>query len=182
VLGYEASNRVTISNSEIDGSTSWSATCDGHHYWGLYFTGSNDLITLKGNYIHHTSGRSPKVGGNTLLHAVNNYWYANSGHAFEVDAGSMVVVEGSVFQNVVNEVEASSFKGKMFNSPDTTSNAACASYLGHSCQLNAFGSSTGYSAKDTSFFSNFQGKNIASASTASSAQSTVPNSAGFGKI
>ncbi|KAK7726582.1 hypothetical protein SLS63_007551 [Diaporthe eres] len=182
VLGYEASNRVTISNTEIDGSTSWSATCDGHHYWGLYFTGSNDLITLKGNYIHHTSGRSPKVGGNTLLHAVNNYWYANSGHAFEVDAGSMVVVEGSVFQNVVAEVEASSFQGKMFNSPDTTSNAACSSYLGHACQLNAFGSSTGYSAKDTSFFSNFQGKNIASASTASSAQSSVPNSAGIGKI
>jgi pectin lyase len=22
--------------------------------------------------------------GNTLLHAVNNYWYDNSGHAFEV--------------------------------------------------------------------------------------------------
>ncbi|KAL1872410.1 hypothetical protein Daus18300_004381 [Diaporthe australafricana] len=182
VLGYEASNRVTISNTEIDGSTSWSATCDGHHYWGLYFTGSNDLITLKGNYIHHTSGRSPKVGGNTLLHAVNNYWYANSGHAFEVDAGAMVVVEGSVFQNVVNEVEASSFAGKMFNSPDSTSNAACSSYLGHTCQLNAFGSSTGYSAKDTSFFSNFQGKNIASASTATSAQSSVPNSAGIGKI
>ena len=26
---------------------------------------------MKGNYIHHTSGRSPKVGGNTLLHAVS---------------------------------------------------------------------------------------------------------------
>ncbi|KAI3394756.1 hypothetical protein diail_2285 [Diaporthe ilicicola] len=181
VLGYDASNRVTISNTEIDGSTSWSATCDGHHYWGLYFTGSNDLITLKGNYIHHTSGRSPKVGGNTLLHAVNNYWYANSGHAFEVDSGAMIVVEGSVFQNVVNEVD-STVAGKIFNSPDTTSNTACASYLGHNCQLNAFGSSTGYSGKDTSFLSNFQGKNIASASTASSAQSSVPNSAGIGKI
>jgi pectin lyase len=122
------------------------------------------------------------VGGNTLLHAVNNYWYANTRHAFEVDSGSMVVVEGSVFQNVANEVEASSFAGRMFNSPDTTTNAACASYLGHTCQLNAFGSSTGYSARDTSFFSNFRGKNIASASTASSAQSTVPKSAGFGKI
>lgn len=30
VFGYNASNRVTISNSEFDGSTSWSATCDGH--------------------------------------------------------------------------------------------------------------------------------------------------------
>jgi hypothetical protein len=29
------------------------------------------MVTMKGNYIHHTSGRSPKVGGNTLLHAVS---------------------------------------------------------------------------------------------------------------
>lgn len=43
VLGNNASNRVTISNSKFDGTTSWSATCDGYHYWGLYFTGSNDV-------------------------------------------------------------------------------------------------------------------------------------------
>jgi pectin lyase len=61
---------VTISNSFIDGESSWSATCDGYHYWGIYLDGSNDLVTLKGNYIYHTSGRAPKVQGNTLLHAV----------------------------------------------------------------------------------------------------------------
>jgi pectate lyase len=95
---------VTISNCEIDGSSTWSATCDGHHYWAVYLTGSNDMVTMKGNYIHHTSGRSPKVGGNTLLHAVNNYWYANSGHAFEVGTGASIVAEGNVFQNVANPV------------------------------------------------------------------------------
>jgi pectin lyase len=26
---------------------------------------------MKGNYIFHTSGRAPKVQGNTLLHAVS---------------------------------------------------------------------------------------------------------------
>ncbi|EON97097.1 putative pectin lyase protein [Phaeoacremonium minimum UCRPA7] len=182
VLGSNPSKRVTISNCEIDGSTSWSATCDGHHYWGLYFTGSSDLVTLKGNYIHHTSGRSPKVGGNTLLHAVNNYWYANSGHAFEVDSGAMIVVEGSVFQNVANMVDTSSIGGRIFTSPDSSTNAACSSYLGHACQVNAFGSTTSYVGTDTSFFSNFAGKNVASASTATSAQSTVPNNAGIGKI
>jgi pectin lyase len=104
VLGEKASNRVTISNCEIDGSSTWSATCDGHHYWAVYLTGSNDMVTMKGNYIHHTSGRSPKVGGNTLLHAVNNYWYANSGHAFEVGTGASIVAEGNVFQNVANPV------------------------------------------------------------------------------
>lgn len=33
VAGQAASNRVTLSNNEFDGQTSWSATCDGHHYW-----------------------------------------------------------------------------------------------------------------------------------------------------
>ncbi|KAF2967860.1 hypothetical protein GQX73_g5696 [Xylaria multiplex] len=182
VLGNGASNRVTISNNFIDGRTSWSATCDGYHYWNLYFTGSNDLVTFKGNYILHTSGRAPKVAGNTLLHAVNNYWYQNSGHAFEVDSGSKILLEGNVFQNAGQAVEVSSVSGKIFTSPDSNSNAGCSSYLGHACQLNAYGSTTSYKGTDQSFLQYFSGKNIASASTASSAQSSVPNSAGHGKI
>jgi pectin lyase len=63
VLGESASGRVSITKCDIDGASSWSATCDGRHYWAIYFTGSNDLVTLKGNYIHHTSGRSPRVQG-----------------------------------------------------------------------------------------------------------------------
>ena len=74
VLGTEASGRVTISNCNIDGTTSWSPNCDSYHYWNVLFLGSQDLVTFKNNYIHHFSGRAPKVGGNTLLHAVNNYF------------------------------------------------------------------------------------------------------------
>ncbi|KAI1365501.1 pectin lyase fold/virulence factor [Xylaria arbuscula] len=181
VLGSNPSNRVTISNNFIDGRTSWSATCDGYHYWNLYFTGSNDLITFKGNYILHTSGRAPKVGGNTLLHAVNNYWYQSSGHLFEVDSGAMILAEGNVFQNAGNMVD-STVSGKIFTSPSSTSNAACSTYLGHTCQLNAYGSTTSYSGTDTSFFSYFSGKNVASADTAATAQSNVPNNAGYGKL
>lgn len=177
VSGTAASNRVTISNNEFDGSTSWSATCDNRHYWTIYLLGSNDLITLKGNYIHHTSGRAPKIGGNTLLHAVNNYWYSSSGHAFDNEAGGYVVAEGNVFQNVATPLLAN--KGKMFNTPSTSAGASCAAYLGHNCQLNAFGSSGAFPGSDTSFFSNFNGKNIASASAASS---SVANTAGVGKI
>lgn len=182
VLGNNPSNRVTISNNFIDGRTSWSATCDGYHYWNLYFTGSNDLVTFKGNYVLHTSGRAPKVGGNTLLHAVNNYFYQSSGHIFEVDSGSKVLAEGNVFQNAGQMVETSSLAGQIFTSPDSGSNAACSSYLGHACQLNAYGSTTSYKGTDTSFFTNFSGKNIVSAASASSVQSSVPNSAGHGKI
>ena len=71
-----------------------------YHYWGIDLDRSNDLVTLKGTYIYHTSRRSPKVQSNTLLHAVNNYWYDNSGHALEISEGAYVVVEVNVFQNV----------------------------------------------------------------------------------
>jgi pectin lyase len=177
VAGTGASNRVTLSNNEFDGATSWSATCNGQHYWTIYLTGSSDLITMKNNYIHHTSGRSPKIGGNSLLHAVNNYWYANSGHAFDIAAGGQVVAEGNVFQNVVAPLLSNS--GKLFGAPSTTANAACTAYLGHTCQLNAFGSSGTLGGTDTSFFSNFNGKSIATAATASSA---IAGTAGVGKI
>jgi pectin lyase len=177
VAGYGASNRVTISNTELDGTTSWSATCDNRHYWAILLLGSSDLITLEGNYIHHTSGRSPKVGGNTLLHAVNNYFYSNSGHAFDNEAGGMVVAEGNVFQNVAMPLLANT--GQFFASPSTSANRACTNYLGHACQLNAFGSSGNLAGTDVSFFSNFKGKNIASATVASS---SIADTAGVGKI
>ncbi|RMZ78856.1 hypothetical protein DV738_g3705, partial [Chaetothyriales sp. CBS 135597] len=182
VLGSKASGRVTISNSEIDGSSPYSASCDGRHYWALYFTGSSDLVTLKGNYIHHTSGRSPKVAGNTLLHAVNNFWYASSGHAFEVGSGAYIVVEGSVFQDVNQVVETSTVAGQIFTSPDSSTNAACSSYLGHACQVNLFPSSTSYVSSNDDFLSNFNGKNIADASAASGVVDSVLSNAGIGKL
>jgi pectin lyase len=180
VSGTAASNRVTISNSEFDGSTSWSATCDGHHYWAIYLLGSNDLITMKGNYIHHTSGRAPKMGGNTLLHAVNNYWYAVSGHAFDIEAGANVLAEGNVFQNVVTPLLSTSTPGQLFSSPTTTANQVCTANLGHVCQLNAYGSSGAFSGTATGFLANFKGKSIASASVANAG--TISAGAGVGKI
>jgi pectin lyase len=180
VLGNSASNRVTISNSKIDGTSSWSTNCNSYHYWALYFTGSNDLITFKNNLITHTSGRGPKVAGNTLLHAVNNYWYDIQGHAFELDAGGQVLAEGNVFQNVQNPIDTN-VGGRLFSSPNANANSACSSALGRACQVNGFGSSGSFSGSDTSFFGNFGGKNIASASSYDSAKSVL-NSAGFGKI
>ncbi|KAK7419233.1 hypothetical protein QQZ08_010947 [Neonectria magnoliae] len=180
VLGTAASNRVTISNCDIDGTTSWSPNCNTYHYWGVYFAGSGDLVTFKNNYIHHTSGRSPKIAGNTLLHAVNNYWYDNNGHGFEIDAGAMVLAEGNIFQNVVAPVEAGG-AGKLFGSPNPAANAACKAYLGHNCEVNGFGTSGTLGGTDTSFLSNFKGKNIASASTYTVAK-TVKDTAGFGNI
>jgi pectin lyase len=178
VAGNGASNRVTLSNNEFDGQTSWSATCDGHHYWAIYLTGSQDLITMKGNYIHHTSGRSPKIGGNSLVHAVNNLFSDNTGHAFDNGQGGMTIAEGNVFQNVKTPLLEN--VGAFFGSPSTSANAACSSKLGHVCQLNAFGSSGALGGTDTGFLSNFSGKSVASAGAANAG--TIQNGAGVGKI
>jgi hypothetical protein len=94
VLGFGPSGRVTISNCEFDGRTSWSASCDGRHYWVILGYGNDDFVTFVGNYIHHTSGRSPRLDYNSLWHAVNNYWYSNSGHAFDVSSGANALIEG----------------------------------------------------------------------------------------
>ncbi|EAU37973.1 pectin lyase A precursor [Aspergillus terreus NIH2624] len=180
VLGTSASNRVTVSNSYFNGVSDYSATCNGYHYWGIYFAGSNDMVTLKGNYIYHMSGRSPKVQSNTLLHAVNNYWYDISGHAFEIGAGGYVLAEGNVFQNVPTILEEDD--GQLFTSPNSNTNQVCSTYLGHVCQVNGFGSSGTFSSADTGFLVNFQGKNVASASAYTVAQSSVPSNAGQGKL
>jgi pectin lyase len=47
-FGEAADNAVTISHSFINGVTDYSATCDGHTYWGLELVGSGDLITFYG--------------------------------------------------------------------------------------------------------------------------------------
>ncbi|EGZ22099.1 hypothetical protein PHYSODRAFT_329957 [Phytophthora sojae] len=58
-----------------------------------------------GNYIHHTSGRSPKVGGHsgetTVIYAANNYFYDNTGHAFDVSTGGYALAEGNYFEAVI---------------------------------------------------------------------------------
>lgn len=78
--GYPAAGRITISNSQFDGRTPYSATCNGMHYWAIVLYGKGDFVTFFGNYIHNTSGRGPKMGGTSgegaqvHLHAANNLW------------------------------------------------------------------------------------------------------------
>ncbi|KAL1297519.1 hypothetical protein AAFC00_005036 [Neodothiora populina] len=178
VLGTEASGSVTISNSHIDGSSKWSATCDGHQYWALYFDGSGDQITFKNNYIDATSGRAPKVQGNTLLHAVNNYWSDNSGHAFEIGTGGYVLAEGNVFESVDAPIESGDV-GKLFTADD---GSACTTYLGRTCEANSLVSSGAFKQADTDFLSDFKGAKIAKATAASSVKSYVTSNAGVGKL
>jgi pectin lyase len=114
---------------------------------------------------------------NVLLYAVKNYWYAISGHAFDIGSGPMVLAEGNVFQNVVTPLFEN--LGKLFSSPSAAANPACTKYLGHACIMNVYGNSGSFSGSDTNFFTDFSGKTIAGASAASA---NVAKTAGVGKI
>jgi len=173
VSGYNANTGITISNSEFDGQTDWSATCDGYHYWTFFFTGDGDQITFKNNYVHHTSGRSPKVDQGSAVHVVNNYWYENSGHTFEGEGG-YALVEGNTFENV--KAMAEGWGGAMF--APTSDSSDCSSVLGRDCMANAFANTPTMEDNDTSAIDQFSGLEIADAVDAASAASSVEQSAG----
>jgi len=181
VAGYEPAGRVTISNTELDGRTSWSAMCNGKHYWTMLFLGKSDKITLVGNYIHDHSGRSPKVGqeGNTYIHAVNNLFSAIDGHAFEVLGGGKAVIEGNVFENVKTPITSASNKNNLW----TTAGSGCQSRLGRACQANILtGSGALTSASASAALGGFSGSQIQVAQAAGAVKASVLANAGVGKI
>jgi pectin lyase len=183
VTGYDAAGLVAVTNTEFDGETSWSATCNGDHYWTMLFYGADDHITLANNYIHNCSGRAPKVGGSgsTTLHAVNNYWSSIGGHAFDVGEGAKVLIEGNVFDTVTTTITTASATagGNIFNS----GGSSCESYIGRSCQANSVSNSgtfTSYS--DTDAMSGFSGYTVVDATSTDDVASSVVANAGIGKL
>ncbi|CAG7943743.1 unnamed protein product [Penicillium salamii] len=182
VFGFDTSTRVTLSNNFINGETPYSTGCDGYTYWTFEMVGKADQITLQSNYIYKTTGRSPALSGGTLLHAVNNVWEDNNGHALEGgEATAKGLFEGNVWSGVNTII--GDYKGVLFTSPDSSTNEECNSALGRSCVVNLVtdsGELTAY--KDTSFFTDFSGLTIAPATSASEAQANVPSKAGAGKL
>ncbi|KAA8571559.1 hypothetical protein EYC84_001557 [Monilinia fructicola] len=147
-MGPAASNRVTVSNSEFDGTTEWSVKCNNKHYWTLYFTGSKDTVTFKGNYVHSTSGRGPKVGGlassvepNVFFHAANNYWQNISGNAFQLSKGAKVLAEGNQFENTTKPIDVDTDAGSKSIWTSSTDAAACTPIIGRPCLANSLVSS-----------------------------------------
>lgn len=139
---------LTISNSEFDGVTPYSATCDGRHYWVFIIEGSATRINLLNNYIHHTSGRSPKFGGlkgvttDVVAHAANNYWYSNSGFSFEVQSDAHVLIEGNYFQDTTNPSLHDSTTTGSALVPTSATQALCTQYLGRACVANTLANSS----------------------------------------
>lgn len=144
--------------------------------------GKADEITLQNNYIYMTAGRSPALSGGTLLHAVNNVWDKNNGHALEGgDSTARGIFEGNVWQDVSTLV--GDYSGRLFATPDSSSASQCQSALGRACEVNTIPDGSDLSSyTDTSFFSDFSGLTIAPATSASDALSSVPNQAGAGKL
>ncbi|KAE9202179.1 hypothetical protein PF004_g18491 [Phytophthora fragariae] len=140
---------LTISNSDFDGNTEYSSSCDGHHYWTFLFYGKNTGISMLNNYIHATSGRSPKVGGNKneniVVHIANNYWGDNSGHSFELGVNAYVLAEGNYFNNTKQPLDPKGTEGSLYA---TDSNDVCSSYLGHSCKANVLVSSGNFTTRN----------------------------------
>ncbi|KAJ8110349.1 hypothetical protein OPT61_g6788 [Boeremia exigua] len=186
VFGFTPSTRIELSSNFINGASDFSTGCDGYHYWVFEMVGTGDTISMKNNYITKTAGRGPALSGKTLLHAVNNVWFDVKGHLLEGgDTGARGIFEGNVFNNVQNVV--AQYAGKLFGSPDATTNAQCTAALGRACQTNLFTgttttASTMTSKKDTSFFAEVKKLPAASAKTAAEVATTIPGRAGIGKI
>jgi pectate lyase len=128
---------LTISNSDFNGQTKYSSSCDGRHYWGFILGGKNSRITMINNFVHYTSGRSPKLGDGSnpaLLHAVNNYWFSNTGHAFDIGEKTVALVEGNYFDSVTTTNTDHPY-GSIFV-PSNANQAQCQAALGRKCALN----------------------------------------------
>ncbi|KAF7880683.1 uncharacterized protein EAF01_010234 [Botrytis porri] len=187
-MGPGASNRVTISNSEFDGTTLWSAKCNNRHYWILYFTGSQDTVTFKGNYIHNTSGRGPKVGGlhssvapNVFLQAANNYWSdIAEGNAFQIGEGAKVLAEGNIFEKVITPTIFDVPNNPLWSSSSGV--AGCASILGRNCVSNSLVASGSFVGTNTDVLKVAKGLTLAAVADVTTTKANVLKNAGIGKI
>ncbi|KAK7428396.1 hypothetical protein QQZ08_005015 [Neonectria magnoliae] len=114
VSGWGAAGHVTISDNEFDGKTSWSAGCNGKHYWTMLLIGNKDWYTIANNWFHDVSGRTPHIGtdktaSKIIVHAVNNYFQNVGGHCFDVDTNTWLLIEGNYFDSVTTPVTQKSY-------------------------------------------------------------------------
>ncbi|MGC4089501.1 MAG: hypothetical protein QM756_16745 [Polyangiaceae bacterium] len=148
VSHFNPNPNVTISYNDFDGATPYSATCNGAHYYAFLFLGSGDTISMQGNWLHNTSGRSPHAGGNTtanvVMHWLNDYMLTIPGHASDAGTGANLLYEGSVFQDVTTPFQTGSggFNYAPLASNLGSTSAACQSALGRACVANSTNSSS----------------------------------------
>ncbi|KAG9415634.1 hypothetical protein AC1031_000017 [Aphanomyces cochlioides] len=168
---------LTVSNSEFDGQTNWSESCDGRHYW-TFLLHDHVKMSFVNNLVHHTSGRSPKMSGsNVFVHIANNHWLNNSQHSFEGSNGTYALSEGNYFEDTF----LPNLVCKAVNVMSTTSanKGSCSSPLKRACVPDAFQSSGAFvNTNENNVPSHMNG--IATAYTPKAAAKLTKSTANFG--
>ncbi|EMT67503.1 hypothetical protein ACKRZS_006183 [Fusarium odoratissimum] len=144
IVSHYDGSRLTISNSEFDGVTDTSASCNGNHYWTMMFYGEGDQVTLDRNHFHDVAGRAPKLGEpgtNGYFHATNNYFQNMKGHAFDAYQGANAIIEGNVFDGVDTPITKEAASVSTLFVADESDASACQSALGRACVPNSATSS-----------------------------------------
>ncbi|ETS85401.1 putative pectin lyase F-1 [Pestalotiopsis fici W106-1] len=150
VSGWGKAGKVTISNNEFDGVTSWSSGCNGKHYWTVLLVGLDDQYTFAYNYLHDVSGRAPHYGTTTtastiFFHGFNNYFEDVGGHAFDIDKNTYSLLEGNYYQSVTTPFTNTALTagGYIYNVITVDEAGNCPSYTGYICEWNkAYSSGT----------------------------------------
>ncbi|KAF5252906.1 hypothetical protein FANTH_2230 [Fusarium anthophilum] len=144
IVSHYDGSRLTISNSEFDGVTDTSASCNGNHYWTMMFYGEGDQVTLDRNHFHDVAGRAPKLGEpgtNGYFHATNNYFQNMKGHAFDAYQGANAIIEGNVFDGVDTPITKEAASVSTLFVADESGASTCQSALGRACVPNSATSS-----------------------------------------
>ncbi|KAH7332841.1 pectin lyase-like protein [Rhizoctonia solani] len=184
IFGFGAAKQVTISNNYFDDQTFHTE----HHYWALLFAGNGDQITFARNYLYHTAGRGPHVGGTSgyslTVHMFNNYFNDITGHAIDADVGTKLLAEGNHFNNV-STPSTGNTNGAVFAPTSSSMNSQCSSTLGRSCVSNTLsGSGSLTNTANSGAISAFTASVVKSASIMDpgAVASYVLANAGLGKV
>jgi pectin lyase len=190
VSHYDPNTNVTVSFNDFDGSTTYSATCNGAHYWDMLLLGGGDTMTIADNWIHHMSGRSPHAGGystaNVKVHMVNDFHQTIPGHACDAGLGGYLLYEGSYFQDVTTPFTTNT-DGAAYAPLSTTvssTSSACQTALGRTCVANYANSGTSTFRLDASGLTAFSSlsSSMVKPYPASEVPNCVPHLAGPGHI
>jgi hypothetical protein len=192
VSGLGRASNVTLSWNDFYGRRSWSATCNGAHYWTFLIAGSNDTITMTNNWIHHTSGRGPHAGGTSTafdaMQFANDLYETVPGHAADPSVGANLLYEGTVFNQVTTPVVVEATGGGSIYAPlvsnVASTNAACMTSLGRACIANIATPQNGTFPLDSAVLTAFSSRRAGLVVPYSAADvvNAVPHLAGPGHI
>lgn len=138
--------------------------------WAMEMVGTDDSVTWYKNHVYMTSGRTPALSGNTLLHAVNNVWEDNSGHMLEGTDTGRGLYEGNQFIDTPL-IADSGFVGSLYAATEAAK-SDCQAALGRDCVANSFTSAGTFDFQDTDFLTDLSSLTVVTPDTAASISST----------